>query len=138
MAVKMHNVCVLCSQEWEAKANKDKERYADEMKTFKSSGSNDVDDDVEGSSGTKRKKESPTKKATPNSTMTGQDGFKSKEYISDDGSTDAEKSDREVKKSKASKSAGGDKKSKSSKKSSDEEEEEEEEDEESSIGDDSD
>lgn len=127
-----------CSKEWEAKANKDKERYAEEMKTFKASGSNDVDDDVEGSSGTKRKKDSPSKKTTPNSTMTGQSGFKSKEYISDDGSTDADKSDREVKKSKATKLAAGDKKSKSSKKSSDEEEEEEEEDEESSIGEESD
>lgn len=62
-------------QEWEEKANKEKERYADEMKKFKGSGGDK-------SSPAKRKHDTPG---------TNKGGFKSKEYISDDDSSDSDK-----------------------------------------------
>lgn len=68
------------SQEWEAKANKDKDRYAEEMKKFKATSSSAGG--AEKSSPAKRKHESPG---------TNKGGFKSKEYISDDDSSDSEK-----------------------------------------------
>lgn len=102
------------SQEWEARANKDKDRYADEMKVFKASGGGDETAD----SGMKRKKEA--KKSVP-STMTGE-GFKSKEYVSDDGSTD--ESEPDEKKAKSPSSAGP-KKPAADKKHSDDDDEDE-------------
>lgn len=74
---------------WEEKANKDKERYAEEMKSFKPASDNGTT--------SKRKKESPSKKIT-STTMAGA-GFKSKEYISDD-STSGEDSGKEKSKKK--------------------------------------
>ncbi|XP_037035831.1 FACT complex subunit Ssrp1 [Bradysia coprophila] len=115
--------------EWEQKANKDKERYADEMKKFKGSSTSGG----EKSSPAKRKHESPG---------TNKGGFKSKEYISDDDSSD---SDTKGSKKKVAKVQDkNDKSSKSSKKSSkdddddDEEEEEDDDEEEESTGEDSD
>ncbi len=69
-------------QEWEEKANKEKERYVDEMKKFKGSASASSGGDKSGSSPAKRKHDSPG---------TTKGGFKSKEYISDDDSSDSEK-----------------------------------------------
>lgn len=138
-------------QEWEQKANKDKERYAEEMKKFKGSSSSGGDK----SSPVKRKHESPG---------TNKGGFKSKEYISDDDSSDSEKgSKKKVAKvgcsvhvqcfqwkliiyppkqvqDKNDKSSKGSKKSKKDEDDDDDEEEEEDEDEEEeeSTGEDSD
>lgn len=110
-------------QEWEQKANKDKERYAEEMKNFKGSTG-------EKSSPVKRKNDSPG---------TNKGGFKSKEYISDDDSSD---SDSGTKKKVAKVSEKSDKKSKNSKKESSKDDEdddnEEEESEAVSTGEDSD
>ncbi|KAJ6642332.1 FACT complex subunit Ssrp1 [Pseudolycoriella hygida] len=112
--------------EWEEKANKDKERYAEEMKKFKGSGASGD----KSSAPTKRKHET-----TPN-----KGGFKSKEYISDDDSSD---SDSASKKKVAKTQDKKEKPSKNSKKDGkdDEEDEEDDEDEESeaeSTGEDSD
>lgn len=77
-------------QEWEEKARKDKERYAEEMKSYKPSGSDTAP------TKDKKKNESPTKKTA--ASMTGS-GFKSKEYISDESSSagsDDEKSKKKV------------------------------------------
>lgn len=63
---------------WEEKANKDKERYANEMKSYKPP-------TVDSSKKRKSESSSPSKKVT-SVTMTGS-GFKSKEYISDDESS---------------------------------------------------
>lgn len=67
---------------WEEKAAKDKERYANEMKTYKPSA--DAPETASKSKDAKRKKESPKKVSS--TTMAGS-GFKSKEYISDDDSS---------------------------------------------------
>lgn len=66
-------------KEWEEKANKEKERYAEEMKKFKEKGPPSGGDKT--SSPAKRKHESPG---------TNKGGFKSKEYISDDDSSDSD------------------------------------------------
>lgn len=78
---------------WEEKASKDKERYANEMKTYKPSGEAETSG---GKSGAKRKKESPSKKPTT-TTMAGA-GFKSKEYISEDESSVESADDKKTKK----------------------------------------
>lgn len=68
--------------EWEEKAGKEKERYAKEMEEYKAAGGR--------SGGEKRKKEnesSSSLKVTPTKTGSGA-GFKSKEYISDESSSD--------------------------------------------------
>lgn len=71
---------------WEEKAGKDKERYAKEMEEYKASGGK--------AGGEKRKKEkesSSSAKVAPTPTKTGSGGgFKSKEYISEESSSDGE------------------------------------------------
>lgn len=64
---------------WEEKANKEKERYTKEMSEYKASGGK--------KSGEKRKKAPAVDKNATKTTGSG-DGFKSKEYISDDSSSD--------------------------------------------------
>lgn len=78
---------------WEEKAAKDKERYANEMKTYKPSGNGESSS--AGKSSSKRKKESPKKSTT--TTMAGS-GFKSKEYISEDDSSADSENDKKSKK----------------------------------------
>lgn len=77
--------------EWEEKAAKDKERYTNEMKSYKPSGGNDD------SASKKRKKESSSPKKSSATTMAG-GGFKSKEYISDDDSSSGSDNDKKKKK----------------------------------------
>lgn len=83
---------------WEEKANKDKERYSNEMKEYKQSGggggSSGGGDD---SSGKKRKKESSSPKKSTSVTMAGS-GFKSKEYISEDDSSSGSDDNKKKKK----------------------------------------
>lgn len=78
---------------WEEKAAKDKERYANEMKSYKPSGNGESSSG--GKSSSKRKKESPKKSTT--TTMAGS-GFKSKEYISEDDSSANSEDDKKSKK----------------------------------------
>ncbi|XP_022218389.2 FACT complex subunit Ssrp1 [Drosophila obscura] len=99
---------------WEDAANKDKLRYQEEMRNYKSGAGGGSEEDKGGSSkATKKRKSepSPSKKAN-----TSGSGFKSKEYISDDESTsDDQEKDKEIPKKKG-KSAPDDK-DKNSKKS---------------------
>lgn len=73
---------------WEEKAAKDKERYANEMKSYKPP--------EDAASSSKRKHESPSKKNT-SQTMSGA-GFKSKEYISEDSSSEGGGDEKKKKK----------------------------------------
>lgn len=68
---------------WEEKANKDKERYANEMKSYKPSGE-------AASSGKKRKKDNPSPKKASTALSMGGGGFKSKEYISEEDSSESD------------------------------------------------
>lgn len=79
---------------WEAKAAKDKERYANEMKDYKPASKDEGGSGV----GTKRKKESPSKK--PSATIMAGSGFKSKEYISDESSSADSDGEKKKKKKK--------------------------------------
>lgn len=89
--------------EWEARAAKDKERYAREMEEYKASGgsaaaaANKSSESAE--KGEKRKKE--VKVATTTSGSGG--GFKSKEYISEDSSSGEEGEKKSKKKKKVKK-----------------------------------
>ncbi|KAI9582991.1 FACT complex subunit Ssrp1 [Glossina fuscipes] len=83
---------------WEEKAAKDKQRYLDQMKTYKPSA--DSGDDQNAKPAKKRKKESPTKKSA---NISG--SFKSKEYISDDDDSSSIEADNEARKSKEGKAA---------------------------------
>lgn len=83
---------------WEEKAAKDKQRYLDQMKSYKPSA--DSGDDQNAKPAKKRKKESPTKKSANTS-----GSFKSKEYISDDDDSSSVEADNEAKKSKEGKTA---------------------------------
>lgn len=74
-------------KEWEAKAKKDKDRYTNEMEAFKLSGASGGDEDAKGSV---KKRKSDPKKSAVTTTMAGA-GFKSKEYISDEDSSDSGK-----------------------------------------------
>ncbi|XP_034651407.1 FACT complex subunit Ssrp1 [Drosophila subobscura] len=105
---------------WEEAANKDKLRYQEEMRNYKSGAGGGREDDNGGTTKETKKRKSepsPTKKAN-----TSGSGFKSKEYISDDESTsDDQEKDKEIP-MKRSKSAADDK-DKNSKKSESEGEE---------------
>lgn len=125
---------------WEEKANKDKERYADEMKVFKANGGGtEAGTSNGGSSPLKRKKDAD--KSSGSATMTGQ-GFKSKEYISDDDAS----SDDGSSSAKKAKPKAADPESKSESKDADDDDdevddddvEEDEDDEDASEADDSD
>lgn len=80
---------------WEEKAAKDKERYANEMKTYKPTDNGETSSSAKSSA--KRKKESPKKSTT--TTMAGS-GFKSKEYISEDDSSGDSATDKKSKSKK--------------------------------------
>ncbi|XP_033246730.1 FACT complex subunit Ssrp1 [Drosophila miranda] len=99
---------------WEEAANKDKIRYQEEMRNYKSGAGGGSEDEKGGTSkATKKRKSepSPSKKAN-----TSGSGFKSKEYISDDESTsDDQEKVKEIPKKK-NKSTAEDK-DKNSKKS---------------------
>lgn len=68
---------------WEEKASKDKERYANEMKSYKPSGE-------AATSGKKRKKDNASPKKASTAASMGGGGFKSKEYISDEDSSESD------------------------------------------------
>ncbi|XP_053684404.1 FACT complex subunit Ssrp1 [Sabethes cyaneus] len=106
-------------QEWEQKAAKAKEEYAEALKAYKASGGGASADEGGKAASTKRKKEGvPPKKAASAASMTGS-GFKSKEYISgDDSSSDGESDDKKNPK-KAKKSESGSEAEKSDKKKDD-------------------
>ncbi|KAH8375274.1 FACT complex subunit Ssrp1 [Drosophila serrata] len=105
---------------WEEAANKDKQRYQDEMRNYKPGAGGGSDNEKGGKATKKRKTDSsPTKKAN-----TSGGNFKSKEYISDDDSTSSDEKDKEPAKKKG-KSADADNSKNSSKKSESEAEESE-------------
>ncbi|EDW31306.1 GL11071 [Drosophila persimilis] len=122
---------------WEEAANKDKIRYQEEMRNYKSGAGGGSEDEKGGTSkATKKRKSepSPSKKAN-----TSGSGFKSKEYISDDESTsDDQEKVKEIpkkknkstaedkdKNSKKSESEGGDSDDASNASEDDDEEEDE-------------
>lgn len=77
---------------WEEKAGKDKERYAKEMDEYKAAGGS--------AGGEKRKKEKEQDKSTtPIKTGGSGAGFKSKEYISEESSSDGENKKKKVRNS---------------------------------------
>uniref|UniRef100_A0AAG5DMT2 FACT complex subunit SSRP1 n=1 Tax=Anopheles atroparvus TaxID=41427 RepID=A0AAG5DMT2_ANOAO len=102
-------------KEWEAKAAKAKENYAEAMAAYKASGGggggggDDDSDGGGGGKGEKRKKKIGPKKPSSGTPMKGED-YKSKEFISGDDSSSSE----EDKKKSAKKPASDKKKSKKS------------------------
>lgn len=100
--------------EWEEKAAKAKEEYAEALAAYKASGGGGDEDEGDKGKPVKRKKESSSAKKSTASPMKGS-GFKSKEYISgDDSSSDSDS--KEAKKSK--KGSDDDKEKESDKKKS--------------------
>ncbi|XP_058461850.1 FACT complex subunit Ssrp1 [Malaya genurostris] len=92
-------------QEWEQKAAKAKEEYAEALKAYKEAGGGGTDDEG-GKSGKKRKKESISPKKPVSAAAMKGSGFKSKEYISGDDSSSSGDGDKKDAK-KAKKSASG-------------------------------
>lgn len=96
--------------EWEGKAAKAKEEYAEALAAYKASGGGGSDDEGGKGKAAKRKKEAATPKKSNASPMKGS-GFKSKEYISGD---DSSSSDDDKKDSKKAKKGSDDEKEKKS------------------------
>ncbi|XP_049296384.1 FACT complex subunit Ssrp1 [Anopheles funestus] len=114
-------------KDWEAKATKAKEDYAEAMAAYKASGGGGDADD--GEKGEKRKKKPSPKKSD---TSTKGSGFKSKEFIEGDDSSSEDDSKKDTKKAKTPEST--DKKKKSNKSDSESEGSESEEEEDMSEG----
>uniref|UniRef100_A0A182RTJ7 FACT complex subunit SSRP1 n=1 Tax=Anopheles funestus TaxID=62324 RepID=A0A182RTJ7_ANOFN len=110
-------------KDWEAKATKAKEDYAEAMAAYKASGGGGDADD--GEKGEKRKKKPSPKKSD---TSTKGSGFKSKEFIEGDDSSSEDDSKKDTKKAKTPESTDKKKKSKKSDSESEGSESEEEED----------
>ncbi|ALC42119.1 Ssrp [Drosophila busckii] len=90
---------------WEELANKDKQRYHDEMRNYKPAAGDGSDDEGNSSKSSKKRKSdtSPTKKAN-----TSGSGFKSKEYISDDDSSSSAEANKTASEPEKKKSKSGD------------------------------